>query len=306
MYRYSAYCLNFSSEVELPECEVANHPTNDFQITIQQLSPPPLETTNIHRRGILAHTAVEANGTLWLHWEGVATFRATGGTLLEVDVHTHERDVISLFTVSEAIGLILFQRGYFLLHASAVKVGDCGWVFMGNPGAGKSTTCAAFVKAGCQLLSDDLTAIGFDSVGKPFLYPAFPQLKIWEKSVEGLGFDRHTLTPVTEGINKFALAPRNDFHAEPVPLERMYFIHRNEDAPVLRSISRAEFPPETLRHFPMPNQFLTPEVLQSYFNQSLLCAKSAQAYELKRIQGFQMLEKWVAARIAESGGTSND
>ena len=293
MYQYNAYCLNFSSEIPLPECCVSDGGEPDFVIVTKHLTPPQLEATNIHRRGIMAQTAVDTDGSLWLHWEGVVTFRACEGKLLEVHNFTDEAAVLSLFTVSEAIGLILFQRNHFLLHASSVKVGSAAWLFMGTPGAGKSTTCAGFVKAGCSLLGDDLTAITFDEQGHPFVSPAYPQLKIWEKSAVGLGYHTDELSPVSEGINKFALAPRYNFAPEPVPLTRMYFIHNDEQLPAFRAMHPSELPSETLRHFPLPNQLLSPLVLQQLFRQSLSCASTADAFLLKRPDGFEALETWV-------------
>lgn len=297
MYRYNAYCLDFSSEIELSECNPAVSEADDFQISITDLIRPKLEVTTIHRRGIMAHTAIDSDGALWLHWDGVATYKATGGTLLEVHPLTNDPNLLSLFTVSEALGLLLFQRKNFLLHASAVKVGGEGWVFMGMPGAGKSTTCAAFVKAGCQLLSDDLTAIVFNHAGTPFINPAYPQLKIWENTVNGLGYDKKQLVPVSEGVNKYALAPSAHFDTTPVPLSRMYFLHRDESPAGETSLSAMEVPTETLKHFPMPNQFLTASVLQQYFRQSILCAREAGFFRLQRPDGFAELEKWVQHKI---------
>ena len=300
MYEYSAYCLNFSSEIPLPECCASEGGKPDFAVVKKKLAPPPLEATNIHRRGIMAQTATGDDGSLWLHWEGVATFRAFEGRFLEVDSFTDEAGVLSLFTVSEAIGLILFQRDHFLLHASAVRVGDAAWVFMGAPGAGKSTTSAGFVKAGCPLLSDDLTAITFDEHKRPLVSPAYPQLKIWEKSVVGLGYHTDELSPVSEGINKFALAPRDNFVPEAVPLARMYFIHNDEHLPAFRIMSPSELPMETLRHFPLPNQLLSPFVLQQLFKQSISCAAASEAVLIRRPDGFRALEAWIQDCLSSS------
>lgn len=290
MFRYQAYCLNFSSDIPLTECFEANSGQDDFTIKITRLEPPVLSATTIHRRGIMAHTAIGDNGALWLHWDGIATFRATGGTLLEVDPHVDDPDLLSLFTLSEALGLILFQRGNFLLHASAVQVGDKSWVFLGQPGAGKSTTCAAFVKAGCTLLSDDLVAIHFGPDEQPFLRPAYPQLKIWENTVKGLGFSKEDLSPVSEGVNKFALQPRDNFNFEPVPLQRMYFL---DNASTTRPLKVTELPAETLKHFPLPNQFLTPETLKQLFLQSILLGNRVDGIVISRFTDFDSLEQWV-------------
>lgn len=298
MYHYNAYCLNFSSEIPLPECCVSENGDPDFLIVKKQLTPPHLEATNIHRRGIMAQTAIDPDGSIWLHWENVATFRACEGRQLEVHGFTADPDVLSLFTVSEALGLILFQRNHFLVHASAVKVGNVAWLFMGTPGAGKSTTCAAFVKAGCPLLGDDLTAITFDGHGRPLVSPAYPQLKIWERSAAGLGYQTDELSPVSEGINKFALSPRHNFTSEPVPLARMYFIHNDEHLPEFQTMSPSGMPSETLRHFPLPNQLLNSLTLQKLFKQSLSCAAAAGAFLLKRPDGFEALESWVQESLS--------
>lgn len=299
MYRYNAFSLNFSSEIELPECNPATSESDDFTIRRANLALPDLETTNIFRRGIAAQTYVTADGSLWLHWPQVATYRATSGKLLEVEVFTTDPDIISLFTVSEALGLILFQRGNLLLHASAVKAGNEGWIFLGTPGAGKSTTCAAFVKAGCQLLSDDLTAITFDESGNAFINPAYPQLKIWERTVKGLGYNTNELNPVSEGVNKFSLTPRENFPGAAVPLRRIYFIHRPEEILSNATVPPSRFPSEVIKHFPMPNQFLDQSTLIRYFRQSLLCLNTATAYDITRPEDFEKLEAWVQAILAE-------
>lgn len=296
MYRYRAFNLNFSSEVFLSECTAGTGEQDDFVIIQKKLTPPPLETTNLFRKGIVAQSIVDADGSLWLHWNGVATFHAVKGATLEVDVLTDVPDVLSLFTVSEAIGLILFQKGDFLLHASAVEIAGSGWIFIGNPGAGKSTTCAAFVTAGCPLLSDDLTAIRFDARGVPFIIPAYPQIKIWESSARGLGYQTETLTPVTEGTNKFSLQPRKNFPVSPVPLERFIFISPSgqESGP----FKPGNLPTELIRHFPLPNQLLNPENLKTFFEQSILCAKRIPGNKIPRPDGFEALNQWVTECLA--------
>ena len=300
MYRYNAFSLNFSSEFELPECNAAEAPSDDFVIRNTQLPLPDLEPTNIFRRGIAAQTCVDTDGSLWLHWPNVATYRATSGSLLEVDVISKDPEIISLFTVSEALGLILFQRNKLLLHASAVKAGNEGWVFLGTPGAGKSTTCAAFVKAGCQLLSDDLTAITFDEQGNPLICPAYPQLKIWEGTVKGLGYNTGELRPVSEGVNKFSLTPRENFPVAAVPLQRIYFINHPGEILSNPIVPPSRFPSEVIKHFPMPNQFLDQSTLIRYFQQSLMCLNSASAYDISRPEDFEKLEAWVQDTLVEA------
>lgn len=232
---------------------------------------------------------------LYLSWEGVADYKAVNGNELLIDAHTSDAGLLSLFTLSEALGLILFQRGYYLLHASAVQVGNEAWCFMGVPGAGKSTTAAAFVKAGCPLLSDDLTAIKLDPSGQAFIVPGFPQLKVWENTARGLSYNTAEMERVSEGVNKFSMNPRATFPDEPQKLGAVYFLHTARNKKSLEPFPAIKVPFETAKHFPLSHHFLTSEVLQKLFRQSLQCASVAPFWSMRRPNGFEALEKWVAS-----------
>jgi hypothetical protein len=299
MYFYKAFGLNICSEISLPELSVGeNVPDIDLFIKAGDIQLPKLLKTPIYRRGIRAMFGTGKAGSLILHWQEIADFEAIDGSTLIVSPYTTDPNLISLFTVSEAIGLILFQRGHFLLHASAVKVGNEAWCFMGNPGAGKSTTAAAFIKAGCELLSDDLTAITFDSTGAPYIVPAYPQLKIWDNTVKGLEYDRNELQPVSEGVNKFSYHPTADFPQEPVRLRAVYFIHKAKNQAVLTSLAATAIPIETIKNFPLPVQLLKGDKLKEHFKQSFQCAVDAEMWRKRRPDGFGNLEKWVNDSIS--------
>lgn len=301
MYFYKAFGLNICSEISLPELSVGEDvPDIDLFIKAGKVQLPKLLKTPIYRRGIRALFGQGKSGSLILHWSEIADFEAIEGNTLIVSSYTSDPNLISLFTVSEAIGLILFQRGYFLLHASAVKVGNEAWCFMGNPGAGKSTTAAAFIKAGCELLSDDLTAITFDAKGIPYIVPAYPQLKIWDNTVKGLDYDRNELQPVSEGVNKFSYYPTDDFPKEPVRLGAVYFIHKAKNQAVLASLAATAIPIETIKNFPLPVQLLNGDYLKEHFKQSFQCAIHAEMWRKRRPDGFANLEKWVNESISST------
>ncbi|WP_426293189.1 serine kinase [Dyadobacter endophyticus] len=299
MRHYTAFGLHIHSEIPLPElAEGDPHSTADVCIRTGAIALPPMRPTMIYRRGIKAFFGQDDQAS-YLDWAGVASFKASGGNELLVSPVAADGNIISLFTVSEALGLILFQKGYFLLHASAVVLGDEAWCFMGMPGAGKSSTAAAFIKAGCRLLSDDLTAITFDEAGKPVVVPAYPQLKIWEKTVAGLRYDMSALEPVSEGINKFAYQPREQFPTKVIPLKKVFFLHRARNKPAVQNLNMAEIPGEMLRNFPLPIELLKEDSLKKHFFQSLQCAKSAEILRKRRPEGFNNLEKWVETNVRE-------
>ena len=299
MHSYKAFGLSIISEIELPELSISE-PSDDFDLVIKigQIALPKLKKTSIYRRGIRANFGEDDTCNLYLNWDRVANFSAIKGNVLLVAPLTKDENLLSLFTVSEALGLILFQRGYFLLHASSVQVRDEAWCFMGNPGAGKSTTAAAFVKAGCRLLSDDLTAIGFDENGEAQIIPAYPQLKIWDNTVNGLNFNRSELQPVSEGVNKFSFNSKADFLHEPVALKEVFFLHKALNRGPLQLLAATKVPTETIRNFPLPTQLLAGNTLKNHFIQSFQCAKSARMWSKRRPNGFTALETWVQESLA--------
>ncbi|MGG7663178.1 serine kinase [Dyadobacter sp. BHUBP1] len=300
MHHYTAFGLHIHSEISLPELAEGNpHSIADVYIRQGAVELPSMRPTTIYRRGIRAFFGQDEQQALFLDWAGVASFKASGGHELLVSPVASEPNLISLFTVSEALGLILFQKGYFLLHASAVEVGDDAWCFIGMPGAGKSSTAAAFIKAGCRLLSDDLTAITFDETGKPLIVPAYPQLKIWEKTVSGLQYAESDLEPVSEGVKKFAYHPRDRFPAQPVPLKKVFFLHKARNKPAVQQMNLAEIPGELLRNFPLATELMSGDNLKKHFFQSIQCARSAELLRKRRPEGFDNLEKWVEASIRE-------
>ncbi len=307
MYYYKAFGLNISSEIELPELS-SGRSEQAFDLLIQRgpIVLPKQKKTSIYRRGIRASFGSDDQNRLFLHWEGVANFRASNASVLTVDSLTTDSDLLSLFTVSEAFGMILFQKGLFLLHASSIRIGDEAWCFMGSPGAGKSTTAAAFIKAGCTMLSDDLTAIKFDEFGKAYVIPAYPQLKIWDNTVNGLNYDRSNLTPVSEGVNKFSFQPKVGFGHEPIPLKEVFFIHKAMNRVRLEELSAAKTPMEMLKNFPLPLPLLNGEALKRHFVQSYHCSNSARIWKKRRPDGFQNLEKWVNECVQLKAGVFNE
>ena len=293
---YQAFDLRIFSETLLPELVLAEKSGNsvDVEIVRSVVQFPDLSPTFIHRRGVMAESAEGEDGAIYLRWEGVAGYKAVNGTTLYIDPYTEDTELLSLFTVSEALGCILLQRGLLLLHASSVQVGDVVYSFLGEPGAGKSTTATAFVKHGALLLSDDLTAICFDDANRPYVVPAYPQLKIWENAVNGLEFDKSKLAPVAEGINKFSLRPGHDFPAQPVPLAKIFLLHKSADLAADQKLSPIEAPVELVRHFPLSAGLLRGKVHQKHFQQSSWCAVHAEIWNKRRPDSFAALEKWVS------------
>lgn len=60
---------------------------------------------------------------------------------------------------------ILFHFDRLMLHAAAVQVEDEVCLFVGDKGAGKSTTCLALARAGCTVLGEDQVVLWRSGAG---------------------------------------------------------------------------------------------------------------------------------------------
>jgi len=225
LFSYTAYGLGIHSYLSLPELPAGNgkadvifRPGNVDGENLQ-----PLDETRS-----FAATATEARYSM----EGVGKFLVRSGREVIVDPKPGaDERTVRLCLLGPVAGLFLHQRGWLTLHASAVAVEDSAIVFMGGQAWGKSTLAAAFNARGYGMLSDDVTAIRLDS-DRPVVLPAFPQIKLWPKSVEALGDVPESLPVVHPDLPKRALRVTSGFAQAPLSLKRIYALAVGESVEI--------------------------------------------------------------------------
>jgi hypothetical protein len=89
------------------------------------------------------------------------------------------------YLLGSVLAFVLRLRGRVPLHASAIVIDDRAIVFAGAPGAGKSSTAAAFATLGFPVLSDDVVVIADDG-GVMIAHPSHAHLSVWPDSARGL------------------------------------------------------------------------------------------------------------------------
>jgi hypothetical protein len=287
---FKAFNLNIKSDfdLKLPNAEGEA----DVFFIEKRIENSKLEITKVYRKNTTAKVAFDSEN-IYLNWHEIADFQVVSGTKLFYQLLCDDYDLFRIFALSEALGLILFQRGIFLLHGSAVLIDNQVSVFVGVGGAGKSTTVAAFAKASYLVLSDDLVAIQFID-GKPYVIPSFPHIKIWENSLDGLQIDKTKLEPAFEGHNKYFLClSYQNYPESPVPLKKIHILQKPYSKKP-KAIKPNEVPIELLKYFPLPHQLLTGKNLQKHFMDSILLANQVEIERMNRPQNFKKLEEFIA------------
>lgn len=149
------------------------------------------------------------------------------------------------YLLGPVLGIFLRLRGETCLHASAVAFDDEAVVFVGPPGAGKSTTAAALNGRGCAVLSDDVVLLREEKPGSFRVVPSHPLLSLWPESVEMIGRSADDLPRIFSDFEKRRLAltdSSNPFETRSLPLGSIYLLdcRTNDPAPQMRSVSGQE------------------------------------------------------------------
>ncbi len=149
------------------------------------------------------------------------------------------------YLIGPVLAFALRLRGGTCLHASAIAVGDRAIALLGVPGAGKSTTAAAFALLGYSILSDDVAVLD-DQGTKFFVQPGYPRVNLWPDSVRVLFGSEDKLPLITPTWGKKYLALDRSgygFQSSPLSLSAVYMLDEREDglaAPVMEDLTAAE------------------------------------------------------------------
>lgn len=143
------------------------------------------------------------------------------------------------YLVGPVMGFVLRLRGTVCLHASAAAVDDRAIALVGQPGAGKSTTAAAFARCGFPVLSDDIVALS----GEWLVQPGYPRVNLWPDSVQILFGSEDALPRITPTWEKRYVPLGQDGHhfvSNPLPLGAIYILASRDPTlttPVIEPVS---------------------------------------------------------------------
>jgi hypothetical protein len=147
------------------------------------------------------------------------------------------------YLIGPVMGFVLRLRGVTCLHASAVAIGDQAIALVGSPGAGKSTTAAAFALRGDSVLSDDVVALT-DQGNHFVVQPGYPRINLWPDSARSLFGSAQTLPRISPTWEKCYMPldqANHKFESRALPLRAIYVLAERDPnlrAPVIESIAQ--------------------------------------------------------------------
>ena len=146
---------------------------------------------------------------------------------------------LALHLIGTCFTVLLQQRGYLVMHGSAISVRGRAMLFCGASGAGKSTLAAMLCRRGYPLLNDDVCCLSETSGGGFAVHPDGRMLKLWRGSLHQLQ-QQPSGAPVSSLTDKFYLAPTTSDETAR-PLQAIYFLHTSQpgSAPAIEPIAPA-------------------------------------------------------------------
>lgn len=288
-YQYYAFGLNIESEIECPPLMAGNKGAPD--LVVQQGSVPQ----ELERAQVRKATYQISTERFLLDIERVARYLVSGGCEIIVDPYpAAAANDIRLFLLGSAMGALLYQRGVWPLHGSAVSGRRGACLFVGPTGSGKSTLAGALHQRGFQVLSDDVCAITTGNDGICQVWPAYPRISLWADSVVELGGEPSQLTRTHSAEEKYNI-PLERFGRGPVAVAAVYVL-QTSDQEDMRLMSLKGF--DKVRELTTNTyrlHFLTGmQLAPMHFRQAQALAQQARVVRITRPQQPFLLDELAA------------
>ena len=226
MYHYSAYNLNISSDIELPQLiEIPSDSISD--VIIQRDShdqmPEDIAVDGPFIGGI-------RGDDILLSWRSYGHFLVRSGEeILYAPAASGDIGALAAPLLGLVLGTLLHQRQVLTLHASAINYDGNAVAFVAHKGTGKSTTCASLYSRGYPIVTDDVLAVRFDDSDRVIVDPAFPTIKLHPDSVKSIGEDPLKFGRIAQTLEKRYVDASDRFAASSLPLRTIYVLENGDD-----------------------------------------------------------------------------
>jgi hypothetical protein len=221
MYSYFAYGLKIKSAIAVPEfLPSEDHDNPDLIINTATEDAIPEEARE------LWYFKVSRDESIMHHKEAGIFWIRKGKEITIIPKSETEETHTRLYLVGTVMGIVLYQRGLLVLHASAIDVDGQAVAFSAESGCGKSSTAAAFQTFGHRFVCDDVLGINLEN-NLATVFPAFPQLKLASEVAEVLGHGKDSLFTLDRQEEKKGLRVADRFLQTPLQLKCIYLLTKS-------------------------------------------------------------------------------
>jgi len=223
MFLYSAYQLLIESPLPLNSLMPveASGFSSDVRIELYSVGQSSLYENTLSILGD-SNVGIFAADDVLVIEPGIHFCRVTGGRNVIIQPMPDEgEDAIAHFIQTTVLQYILHQRGYFVLHASAVEVNGAAAVFMAPSTGGKSTLAAYMSTQGFPIVADDLVAVDFSGADIR-LIRASANLRLWPDAATYVGEDVASLPRVINAAEKRVFRVEHSDDSSTIPFGAAY------------------------------------------------------------------------------------
>ena len=237
-HNYYIFGLNIKSDIPLPATPIENPSSTIIPDVLIEYGDTPEQLLHPISKNEFYEAAP---GKFLMNIQSIGRYYVREGRriIITPDLGANENRML-IFLMGSAMGALLHQRNYLVLHAGGIRVNRSAAIFIGPSKIGKSTLAACFHQRGYPFLADDVCAITMIK-GKPHVIPGFPQLKLWDDILKKIGKDKNQLKSVicAQDLEKYFM-PVIQENECPVPLKTIFSLETNQtNQIILNSLSGA-------------------------------------------------------------------
>lgn len=171
------------------------------------------------------HHARLPDGSDYLRWSSLFEFMVSsdGRRIGARPITDVPREAFQTYLLGQVLSYALLKMGMEPLHATVLVVDGWAVALLGASGRGKSTLGAAFLKAGHQLLTDDLLVLKKEADGFS-AYPGLPRIKLFPEVAKAF-LGEAAGTPMNPQTTKLVIPLKPGHVAQAVsPLKAIYVL----------------------------------------------------------------------------------
>ena len=185
-FYYRVYGLDVKSEIKIDEFVPIENINVENKVNIVYANMPLNIKEDIKNNKKSSFSKAEC----WFHINDVATYRVTGGNLIEFEpCENADPYLLRVFLMCSCLGFIMIQRDIVAIHGGTIVIDNKAIILTGNRGAGKSTLTTGLRLKGYPFISDDVAAIEIkDNI--PMVKHGFPYQKLCSSAMDKLGYDK--------------------------------------------------------------------------------------------------------------------